>query len=298
MKKGEEKMGKPLNFLRKERVVVRYLPKLNGIWGNNPKHILNGGMAETAIRTFVVPRTSSGMFVAFLEEDEKQFLEETLGLEYGAMSFYKKNNNFWSDSNEEGINKVKLHKQDNYLDLSNPTDYIKYKILLANSNYIAPSLEVLQDKPKATYQFVIISEGEETLKARQNMSTTMECYKEFGKIEEDSYTLRVILETLTSKVTASNSKIEFLQTEINKCIQADSKTFLKVIKDPLLKTKVLIKKCVENNIISKRGDQYYLAKENKPLCKDNEDPTLSVAANYLNSPKNQDLLFLLQEKCK
>ena len=61
------------------------------------------------------------------------------------MSIYKKENNFWSDANPNGINSVTLHKQDNYFDLSNPVDYIKYKILLANKNLIAPSLQVLED---------------------------------------------------------------------------------------------------------------------------------------------------------
>ena len=67
------------------------------------------------------------------------------------MSMYKKENNFWSDAYPNGINSVTLHKQDNYFDLSNPVDYIKYKILLANKNLIAPSLQVLEDRPKATY---------------------------------------------------------------------------------------------------------------------------------------------------
>ena len=174
-----------VSCLRNERIIVRHVPKLTGMWGNNPKHVLSGGMAEGAVRTFVVPRLSSGMFVNVITDKEKAFLEEIMGLEYNALSIYKKVDNFWDDSNENGINKVRLTKQDNYFNLSDPEDYIRYKILLANKDYIAPSLQALQDTPKATYQFVIISEGEETKVAKNNMSTTMMCYKEFGKIEED-----------------------------------------------------------------------------------------------------------------
>lgn len=287
-----------VNCLRNERIIVRYIPKLSGMWGNNPKHILAGGMAEGASRTFVVPRLSSGMLVNVLTDKEKAFLEEIMGLEYNALSIYKKKDNFWDDSNENGINKVRLTKQDNYLNLNDPEDYIRYKILLANKDYIAPSLQVLQDAPKATYQFVIISEAEETKVAKTNMSSTMLCYKEFGKVEDDADTLRVIIETIDGRPTSKNAKLEFLQTKVNDLIQTNSKLFLKVITDPMLSTKVLIKKAIEAGLISNRGNFLYLRSDNTPLCENNEEPTLNIAAKYLNMPKHQDILFALQAKLK
>ena len=286
-----------VSCLRNERVIVRHIPKEGGMV-TNPKHILFGGMAENATRTLVVPRLSSGMFVNVLTDKEKTFLEEIMGLEYNALSIYQKVDNFWDDSNENGINKVRLTKQDNYFNLSDPEDYIRYKILLANKDYIAPSLQALQDTPKATYQFVIISEGEETKVAKNNMSTTMMCYKEFGKIEDDIDTLRVIVETIDGRPTSQTAKLEFLQTKVNSLIQADSKIFLKVITDPMLSTKVLIKKAIEAGLISNRGNYLYLRKDNTPLCEANEEPTLNVAAKYLNSPKHQEVKFTLEAKLK
>lgn len=298
-KEIEENKGIPVNCLRNERIIVRYLPRVSGIWGNNPKHVLAGGMSENASRVYVVPRlASSGMYVNVLTDSEKAFLEEVMGLEYNALSIYKKTDNFWDDSNERGIGKVRLTKQDNYLDLSIPEDYIKYKILLANKDSIAPSLQVLQDTPKATYKFVIIREGEETKTAKDSMSVTMKCYKEFGKIEEDVYTLRTIIETLSGKPTASTSKLEFLQTKANELIQLDGKMFLKVITDPMLPTKVLIKKSIEAGLIANRGNYLYLRETNQPLCEDNEEPTLNMAAKYLNSPKHQEIKFSLEAKLK
>lgn len=287
-----------VNCLRNERIIVRYIPKGSGIWGNNPKHILAGGMAESAVRTFVVPQLSSGVYVNVLTDKEKAFLEEVMGLEYNALSVYNKENNFWDDSNENGVNKVRLTKQDNYFNLADPEDYIRYKILLANKNFIAPSMKDLQDYPKATYQFVIISEGEETKMAKLDMSITMRCYKEFGKIENDPDTLRVIIESITGKPLAANSKIEFLQTKINELIQSNSKLFLKVISDPLLQTKVLIKRSIEAGLISNRGNYLYLRSDNTPLCELNEEPTLNIAAKYLNSPKHQEIKFSLEAQLK
>ena len=280
-----------INCLRQERVLVRHIPKEGGMI-SNPKHILYGGMAENAIRYFTVPKLSSGMYVNVLTDKEKEFLEEVMGLEYNTLSIYKKVDNYWEN------NMVRLTKQDNVFDLSDPEQYIKYKILLANKNFIAPSLEALTDYPKATYQFVIIAEGEETKTAKDNMSVTMKCYKEFGKIENDIDMLRTLVETIDGRPTSANVKLEFLQTKVNSLIQADSKLFLKTITDPYLPTKVLIKKAIEAGLISNRGNYLYLRQDNSPLCENNQEPTLSIASQYLNNPKHQDIKLTLEAKLK
>lgn len=286
-----------VNCLRNERIIVRHIPRQSNIV-QNPKHVLYGGMAENAIRVFVVPRLTSGKYVNVLTNDEKDFLEHTMGLEDNALSIHKREHNFWDDSNPDGIAKVMLKKQDNYLDLSDPNDYIKYKILIANKDWIAPSLKALEDHPKATYQYVIIGEGDETKSAKNNMSNTMMCYKEYGKIEDDVDTLRLIIETLDGRPVASTSKLEFLQTKINDLIQANPKTFLKVVTDKMLPTKVLIRKGVATGVITKKGDYLYLRSDNKPLCEDGEDPTLNIAAKYLNDPKHQSIKFAIETELK
>lgn len=286
-----------VNCLRNERIIVRHIPRQSNMV-QNPKHVLYGGMAENAIRVFVVPRLTSGKYVNVLTNDEKDFLEHTMGLEDNALSIHKREHNFWDDSNPDGIAKVMLKKQDNYLDLSDPNDYIKYKILSANKDWIAPSLKALEDHPKATYQYVIIGEGDETKSAKNNMSNTMMCYKEYGKIEDDVDTLRLIIETLDGRPVASTSKLEFLQTKINDLIQANPKTFLKVVTDKMLPTKVLIRKGVATGVITKKGDYLYLRSDNKPLCEDGEDPTLNIAAKYLNDPNHQSIKFAIETELK
>ena len=288
---------KPLiNCLRNEQVIVRYLPKQSRMV-SNPKHVLFGGMAENATRTFVVPMLSSGRYVNVLTDDEKDFLEDIMGLPKNAMSIYKKVDNFWDDTNEAGISKVTLRKQDNYLNLANVEDYIRYKILIANKDYIAPSLEALETHPKATYQFVILTEESETKSARKGMTILMQCYTAYGKIEDDVDTLRIIIETLTGITVHKNTKKEFLQTKINELIQSNSKMFLKIATDPLLQTKVLIRKCIESGLIAHRGNQYYIREGNIPMCEDGE-PTLNVAAQWINLPKNQEIKLSLEAKLK
>ena len=114
-KKVEVEDNQTVSCLRNEKVCVRYVPRQSHMV-TDPKHILYGGMAEDAVKTFVVPKLTTGTYVNVLTNSEMAFLENYLGMEKGTLSVYKKQDNFWSDANPQGINKVKLRKQDNYLD--------------------------------------------------------------------------------------------------------------------------------------------------------------------------------------
>ena len=304
-KRGRKKVAsesvqedKPMvNCLRREIVSVKFIPKETSLV-KDKNHVLSGGMARGAYRTFVVPRLKSGRFVNVLTNEEKAFLEHIMGLDEDALSIYKANNNFWDDSNPNGISTVRLSKDNNYLDLSDVGDFIRYKILLANKDLIAPSVQSLQDYPKATYQFVIVSEGEENKQDLLKLDASKESWKEYGKIEAEKDILRLVIETIEGRPTAPNSKLEFLQVRVGDLIATNPKLFLAVVKDPMLKTKVLIQKALEQGLIYKRNDYYYLKDGNVALCENNENSTLSNAAKYLNSPRHQEVLFNLQTKLK
>ena len=126
----------------------------------------------------------------------------------------------------------------------------------------------------------------------------MQSYMKFGEIQDNADVLRTIIETIDGRPIAKSTKIEFLQEKINKLIQADPKLFLRVAEDEYLGTKVLIKKAIEEGLISNRGGMLYLKSDGTPLCGDNEEPTLSIAAKFLNMPKHQDLKFSLEAKLK
>lgn len=292
------KKQETVNCLTNEKVIVRFIPSQSAMI-HQPGHVLDGGMAENATRTFVVPRLRSGIYKNVLTDAEKQCLEEVMQLEPNALSIHKKTNNFWDDSNDQGVNKVVLHKYDNILDLSDPVDYIKMKILLANSDLIAPSLEELQERPQATYQFVIIREQEEARQDAGGISIMQKCFAEYGKVENDADTLRTIIEIFNKRPTSANTKLPAIQKEIFNCIQKDDRKFLKIITDPMLRFKTLIVMAAESGIIAKKNDgYYYLMEDGRPLCELNENSTLDNAAKYLSSPKRQDLLFRIEGKLK
>lgn len=286
-----------VNCLRNEKVIVRFIARARGMI-TDPRHVLFGNMAAGSKMRVTTPLLRSGLFADVLTKDEKKFLEYKLGLEPNALSVHNRNNNFWSDANEQGIGRVELIKGDNPLDLSNPIDYIKYKILLANKDQIAPSMQALQDKPKATYRFVIINEGDSAKAANTRVTLKAQAYMEFGKVNENKDKMRVIIETIDGRPTASDSKVEYLQGKIGELIEANTKMFLQVVRDPLLDNKVLIKKAIEAGVIVNRGNYLYLKDGNMPLCDNGQEPTLNIAAKYLSLPKHQELKFSIEAKVK
>lgn len=281
-----------INCLVNKRVVIRYIIKPNAMI-TNPKHVLYGGLGETAVRFFTVPvLRDSGALVNVLTNQEKDYLEHIMGLEKNALSVYQKVNNYWHNF------QVKLTKQDNYLDLSNPEQYIKYKVLLANKDFICPSMKDYEERHKATYQFVIVDEEFENKKASLNITNNMEAYLEFGKITDNANILRTIIEIAEGKSISDRTKLNELQIKVNNLIQANTKMFLSIVKDPLLETKALIKEAVDKKVISIKDGSYYFKKTNSPLCNDGEFATLVNAAKFLTSPKNQELLFTIQALIK
>ena len=290
--------GEPVSCLRNEKVIVRFVASPNAMVQSR-NHVLGGGMADTAMRKFTVPRiNSTGHFKNVLTDNEKDFLEKAMGLEYNALSVYRKNDNFWDDSNPNGIGKVILFKQDNYFDMSNPIDYIKVKILMANKDQIASNLREYEERPKATYQFVIISEESETQLNLSKNDAKMESYMEYGAIRSDADTLRTILEIMTGRPLSNQTKLDFLQAKTMDCIEKDPRRFLRTIKDELLPAKVLIKKCNEAGIIGKKNDAYYLTSDGSPLCEIGEESTLDNAARYISNVKRQELKYMLEARVK
>lgn len=278
------------NCLRNEIVIVKHVPRQNTMIGNNPKHVLFGGMAEGSYRELMCPVLRSGQLVDVLTKDEKAYLEKIMGLPDDALSIYRQDN-YWKKK------RVRLYKSDNRLDLSNPEDYISYKILLANTNIICPSLTTLADMPKASYEFVLIAEDDEAKASVKRMGARKEAYMEYGKIEDDLPTMRVVIEALTGRAVSPNSKKEQLIERIDSLIENDATTFLKVVRDPMLKTKVLIREAVQAGVVVDRAGNLFIRDGNVPMC-DSGDSTLSVASAWLNQPKNQEVKFSIEAKIK
>lgn len=284
-----------VNCLKNEKVTVRFLPKQSGIV-SDPKHVLYGGMADNAFVTYCVPMLRSGEYKDVLTKEEKKCLEEIMGLPENALSIYKRNDNFWASSNP--IASVRLTKGDNILDLSNPEDFIKYKILLANKDFIAPSMTEVQERNKATYKFVIIRESDTTNGINLKVSRKQKAFMYFGKINEDWNKMSSVIELMEGRAVAPNTKLDYLQAKLGELLDANPKLFLQIVADPYFDAKCLIKKAIKAGLITTRGDYYYLKESGLPMCEDGQNPTLGIAAAFISNPKNQELKFSLEAKTK
>lgn len=304
---GREKTEKQedtfVNCLRNETVIVRKLPKRTGLV-QDPKHIMSDGMHENAFRVYCVPKLQkSNNFVNVLTNEEKECLERVMGLEHNALSIYKQpaEKNFWSNANPAGLSSVTLKKRDNIFNLANPTDYIAVKILLANKDKICPSMAEYQEKPKETYEFVVIKEGEENKNTQSNTDATIQAVMRLGKIAEDKEVLRLVVETMLGKKYSDTTSSEWFQTQALDMIKGSAKNaklFLNILNDDNLDNKVIIRKGISKGLIADRGGFLYIKDGNIPMCGDGEEPRINTAAKWLARPNNQDLLFSLQAKIK
>ena len=279
---------KTLSPLRNERVIIRRLLKEGKI--TNPKHVLYGGMALGAFHTFTVPMLRNGQLVDVLTKEEKTYLEEAMGLETNALSVHRKVDNYWSNF------QVRLGKDDTIFNLNDPEQYIKYKVLLNNTESIAPNLDAVNLRPKETYEYVILHEEEEAKANKKRVNKNIEAYKILGKIESDKDKLRTIVEIATSRPQHKTVSIDILTDQIDKLIQANASLFLTIAQDPLLDAKVLLKKGLECGAVKIKNDLFYDS-DGKPLC-DAGNATFSVAAEWINKPKNQGTKLAIEAKIK
>lgn len=278
-----------ISCLRDEKVIVRFIGKKRGIV-NNPDNPFFGGMGETCRREYVVPKTSTDNFVNVLTNSEKKFLEDYMGLKPNSLSIYLKENNFWETA------KVVLKKGDNYFNLSNPEDYIKYKILLLYKDEVASSLEEYKNSPKVTHLFYISKEGDEIKQANDNLSTSSKAYMLYGELKNNLKKLVLVLETCDGKAISKNVTQDIVNGHVERVLKTNPKLFVQIAEDPFLDTKVLIKDAINCGIIKRIGDFYYY--DNKPMCKENQDPTLKSACEYINAPRNQEIKFSIEAKIK
>ena len=279
-----------INCLRKELVRVEYI-KINDPKAKEKGHPWEGGMASGARHSYVLPTLRDGRtFVDPLTKAEKDFLESYMGLEDNALSIYNTKDNFWENR------QVILDKDGIVLDLSNPNDYISYKILLANKDTICPSPKTYRERPLATYRFMLVSDSQKASDAKEKSTAKADAWKAYLAIEDNFDALRCVVESLEGKNISADTDVDFLKERAQEFLEKNPTVFVKFATDKLIPTKILLRKAVDANIITRKGDYYYY--NNAPLCGKNADPTFTVAAAYVANPKNQELKFSIEAKLK
>ncbi len=277
------------DFLEDKIVSVKHISKeTNGI--KDIKHVAYGGLLNGAEIAIPAPTMDNGKMKNLLTKDEKAGLEFLLnGVN---LSIY---GDFWKEGGKAydmGILPIYLSKDETRLDLSNPYDYIKYKVLKA-CPIVANSLDEVRHR--ATNKFVLTSASEAMAKELDKVGNKVTAYKLYVKHEDDKEVLRYTLRNLGRNTNRSH-KMDFLQSELHKELEKNPSLLCSIMGDEYLKTKVLLETCIEFGAINKIDKKFYTL-DDEPIS-DGDTPTLQVAAEYLATNLGQEMRLALEAKLK
>ena len=274
------------DFLRAETVTVKYIKKETAAI-KDPKHVGYGGLFEQSSIAIPVPVLDNQRMKNILTNKEKEGLEYLLKKD---LSIY---GSFWKEEYKKGgLFPVFLGKDDTRLDLSDPIQYLMYKVLCV-SPLVATSLDEVRNK--ATYRFVMVAEGEELQKEKSAVGNKVIAFEKYVQFKNNKDVLRYILRNL-GRYTSKNQDLNFLQVEVAKMIEKDPNLFVAITADELIETKVLLEDAVEYGVVDKIEKKFF-TKEKQPIS-GGETPDLETAAKYLASPLGQELRLTIQAKLK
>lgn len=276
--------------LKNKTILVRPIYRNGGFLkkGHDGHFLYTGATYEVCIPY----SNSQRQYVDPLTDEERKYFESPeggLALSPGDLSIYKKKNNFWEQLS------VILDKTSLTLDLSNPMDYLRYKLLLTDSVHIAPTLA---DKDrKYSYKYVLVdTDDEEQVKANQAY-TRNEAYKQFGKIEDSFDKMLSVCQIYSNtkslpgnkKVSKRTSK-DALVAIIDEIISEDMNLFLDIVTDPNFSIAAEIEKGLDSKIIEKDSDNNFTF-EGDVIGRNKQD-----LIGFFSNVKNQKKYITLKNK--
>lgn len=272
--------------LPNKKVKVRYIRRKTGMASNvDANHVISGGLLSGATRKFCAPLTKQGTIKNILTNEEKDYFEQHMDIN---LSVYK-NPDFWTSR------KVTLIKGDTELDLNNMSDYIDYKILLANTNTIAQGLDKAKDSLQ--YQFVIIEDGEENKLQRSNFSSKKKAFKLYSKIEDSQETLRSIVKLVENKAISKTADIEWLRSQVESIIDNKPEQFVSLMEDANYGIKMIISNAEDAGVIIRKNKRYSTV-DGLDLAREGEIASFENAVKYLADPLNQEIIDIIEAKTK
>jgi hypothetical protein len=257
-------------------------------WIKNPRHA-GYFKLEGCYDSFAPTRQRNGQISNVLSKEDIEVLSKELGRGKEELGVYNK------DSIVANRN-VRLNKETRFLDLSDPFDFIDYKILLTNTDKIAPSIK---DKTKkATYKYYIEDEDDLNEVKKTTANINQVAWKEYGKIEDNPSKLAAFLKVYGQMFNKpfqkidKSVKLDKLQADVTSIIEDKMTQFVEIVQSDNFDIMLLLAEGIETGVIKKEGTKYLLA-DGDLLGK-----TLTEAITYLKAAANQELLLVIEEKIK
>lgn len=213
---------------------------------------------------------------------EREFFEEELGVDLSP--YGEPGSNFWRDSKKS---RVTLTKEGMALNLNTAMGMLRYKILLANKNLIAPSYE--ERRNRATYEFMIVNQGKLTSKKAEAGKLKSRAFAAFAKITGDEGSMKGFIRALGRAIPANYTN-DWMEAEILDVLEDNPGNFLRIVEDPTYEIKIFIQKAVECGSIKRMNDRRYVLDNGIELG------DLPQAIQYLSDPEHQEVKLRIKSQ--
>lgn len=238
---------------------------------------------------YVVPQLRNGQLQNPLTDEEKEFFESSalsgLSFEAGELSIYKKKDNFWNNFT------VELNKSSKVLDLSNPYDYFEYKVLLLNSEFVAPDYDSRNDK--RTYKYYLVDDLDEAKSKSREFGKEAAAWRQFDELSKDRAKMRSVLRLMGNSTTGDDSD-DFLAKEIGNIIKSPGgiDRFLSIVEDGDIDLKVFIHQALEVRALTYKKGNYYLNGKTSPIG------DFEAVVKFFKEDENSELMVTIKAKIK
>lgn len=213
---------------------------------------------------------------------EREFFEKELGANLNPT--LKVEDNFWRNNR---LGRVILTKEGIKLNLNEPLDMLKYKILLSNKSLVAPSYD--ERTLKASYEFMIVDESKVTTQKLDEARLKADAYIKFAEVTGSKTATTGFIKSLgrTIPVTATE---DWLKNEVLTIVENSPKYFLEIVNHPQYNERIFVQEAVEAGAIIRKGDKRYTLDNGAELG------DLTDVVNYLLNPDNQEVKLRIKSK--
>lgn len=245
-------------------------------------------------RIYTLPFNSGkrSFFNPFLQDGEQEFFEKALNQKEGALNLYDAHSKFW------GTFTISLDKNGMDLDLNNPSDALRYRVMLVDPKFA--NGEEQRDVPECEY-ILIDEEIKEKAISEKGLikDKAMDYMYKLKKSKKAMYdTLRLL-----GRKPDSEASIDWFKNELYNILDEPGilpgtvgiKQFIATMEDPIADVKIFVLDAIEKGEIVQGNDGYRIADGRKYIGKD-----INHVYNYFadGTPEAKEEKIIIEQRLK
>lgn len=275
----EETNYKPSLPVSRTFRITREKDGANGLFDPNDPSYKSFALADSSLSA----HRKGNVMMTGLSEDDRKYFEYRLGLPKGTL--LPTNFNFW------GKQRITFKKKGKVLHIdSNDEDLLNYKWLVVHKLVATSRAELKSDPSKV---FLITSDEIDSKENNSKFDKITEAVLASSKMTLDAkINFLNIFKSGKFKVNR-NATSEYINSIISKIVLQETEEFLLLTKDKDYEYRVLLLKLIEEDVIVKRNNSYFLKGEDDAFA----NSTAEVVA-FLSNPKNNAIIVSLKAKIK